>query len=97
MEVISTLPDSYSNIIAAFDTTTKQWNKLGELNQARHGHGVILHQGQFIVVGSYSDEAVTEQCTLKGDSVVCTPVSSEHEVYWFQPNMMSVTENFCPK
>ena len=27
-----------SNVIAAFDTGTKKWQKLGNLNQARVGH-----------------------------------------------------------
>ena len=34
------------NRIAAFSTETKKWKQVGELNQARFGHGVFLHQGQ---------------------------------------------------
>ena len=40
-----------SNVIASFDTETKQWKKLGEMNQDRSGHGVIAHNGHFVVVG----------------------------------------------
>ena len=91
-----------SNVIASFDTTTKQWNKLGELNQARYGHGVILHQGQFIVAGGWGfilfvNERGTERCTLKGDSIQCKTVDPELEDYKFYPEMISVRENFCPK
>ena len=40
-----------SSIIAAFSLVTKQWTKVGLLNEPRCGHGVVLHKNQFIVVG----------------------------------------------
>ena len=82
--------------IAAFDTTSKQWKRLGQLNQARRGHGVILHQGQFIVVGGKYPLG-TERCILNGDSIQCTTVDPELENYKYYPEMMSVPGNFCSK
>ena len=83
-------------IITTFDTTTKQWIRLGKLNQARYAHAVIVHQGQFVVVGG-DGSLGTERCALKGNSVQCTTVDPELENYYFYPEMMSVSENFCPK
>ena len=65
--------------IAGFYTNTKQWKKLGYLNKSREGHGIILHQGQFIVVGGHGLQE-TERCILKGDSIQsfqCTTVGPE--------------------
>ena len=84
----------WSNVIASFSTTSMEWRKLGYLNKARNGHGVIIHQGEFIIVGGYAD---TERCILNGDSVQCSTVDPELEGYYYYPEMMSVPENFCPK
>ena len=83
--------------IAGFDTNTKQWKKLGYLNQGRRGHGLIVHQGQFIVVGGYKGSLATERCILKGDSIQCTTDGPELDDYYFYPELMSVPENYCPK
>ena len=85
-----------SNVIVAFDTHTKQWKTLGELNQARHGHAVIFHQGKFIVVGGEYGSCGTESCLLKDGSVQCKTVGPKLENYFYFPEMMSVSENFCP-
>ena len=66
------------------------------MNQARHGHAVIVHQGKFIVVGGEHGLHGTESCTLKDDSVQCKTADPELENYFYYPEMMSVTENFCP-
>ena len=87
--------------IAAFDTTSKQWKRLGQLNQARRGHGVIDHQGQFIVVGGETTGSLknsafsTERCIWKNDYIKCKTVDPELEEYISYPEMMSVPENFC--
>ena len=87
--------DNFSNVIASFDTSTKIWKKLGKLNQARRGHGVIVHQGQFIVVGGYSGSLGTERCILKDNSIRCETVEPKLEQYYWYPEMLSVTDNFC--
>ena len=91
-------PDIYtaSNKIAAFSTVTKEWKKLGELNQARYGHGVFIQQGDFIVVGGWGIFR-TERCTLNQDAIRCTLIDPELEDYGFYPEMMSVMPNYCEK
>ena len=86
-----------SSTIATFSTVTKEWKKLGELNQARLGHGVFIQQGHFIVVGGYNGNLRTERCTLNEDAISCTLIDPELNGYAFYPEMMSVEQNFCPK
>ena len=83
-------------VIASFDTISKQWERLGELKQARWAHGVIVHQGEFIVVGG-GGEKWTERCTLNDNSIQCNIVNPELENYLDYPHMISVPANFCPK
>ena len=91
-------PDTYtpSNTIAEFSTVTKEWTKLGELNQARYGHGVFIQQGDFIVVGG-SGTFRTERCTLNEGTIRCTLIDPKLNGYYYYPEMMSVEPNFCPK
>ena len=92
-------PDTYtpSNTIASFSTVTKEWKKLGELNQARYAHGVFIQQGDFIVIGDYKGRLRTERCTLNQDAIRCTLVDPELQDYGFYPEMMSVMPNYCEK
>ena len=73
-----------------------EWRKLGYLNKARHAHGVIIHQEEFIIVGGIGTLG-TERCILNGDSVQCSTVDPQLEGYFGYPEMMSIHENFCPK
>ena len=86
-----------SNTIAAFSTVSKEWKKLGELNQARYAHGVLIQQGNFIVVGGYPGNLRTERCTLNEGTIRCTLIDPELKSYGFYPEMMFVEPNFCPK
>ena len=86
-----------SNTIAKFSTLTKEWTKLGELNQARFAHGVFIQQGDFIVVGGFKGDLRTERCTLNEDAIRCTLIDPELKNYGYYPEMMSVEPNFCPK
>ena len=89
-----------SSTIAAFSTKTKAWKKIGNLKNAREGHGVFIQRGEFIIVGgkSYGQKALsTERCTLKGDVIKCKeigPVLTSYEDY---PEMMLVLHDYCPK
>ena len=90
--------DRTSDIDASFDTKSRQWKKLGHLNQARYGNGVINQQGQFIVVGgnSYSEKLrITERCYLENESIQCTTIEPVLDVYY--PELMLVPEDYCPK
>lgn len=90
-------PDVTTNVIAAFDTTKKQWNKVGELNQARRGHGVIIQEGSFVVVGGLGKVGETERCSFHNESIECQIVGPNLRDYSDFPEMMKVPENFCPK
>ena len=88
------------NVIASFSTATMQWKKLGYLNEARNGHGVIFHRGEFIIVGGYDSDIrslSTERCILNVFSVQCSTVDPKFEGFYLYPEMMSISENFCPK
>ena len=86
---------SSKNDIASFDTITKEWKKLGSLNQARRGHRVIFHQGHFVVLGGKKGPLSTERCTLNGDSMQCTTIGPVLEHFQDYPEMMPVPENYC--
>ena len=64
---------------------------------ARKGHGVIVQQGQFIVIGGANGPLGTERCSLVNDSIQCTTVDPELENYNHYPEMMHVSEDFCQK
>lgn len=84
-----------SNTIAAFSTMTKEWEKLGELNQARYANGVFIHQGDFIVVGGLSGNLHTERCTVNEGTARCTTIDPELNGYHYYPEMMAVMPNYC--
>ena len=85
------------NTIAAFSTVTKQWKKLGELNEARYAHGVFIQEGDFIVVGGDNGTRGTERCILNEDEIRCTVIDPELYDYSYYPEMMAVEPNYCPK
>ena len=86
-----------STTIAAFSTVTKEWKKVGNLNQARFAHGVFIQQGNFIVVGGYFGTLGTERCILNEDEIRCTVIDPELSTYYYYPEMMAVEPDFCPK
>ena len=42
-----------TSIIAEFKNN--KWRKIGELNEPKYGLSAILHNGEYIIVGGYSD------------------------------------------
>ena len=87
--------------IASFSTITKKWKKLGELKRARLAHGVIIRDGDFIVIGGRNDTWAssfeTERCSLKDNSVQCSTVAPVLQNYVFYPEMMRVPHDYCEK
>ena len=83
--------------IASFDTNTKQWKKLGNLNGYRKGHGVITYKGEFIVAGGAPWSLETERCTMKDNSIECTYAHPQLQDFFEYPEMMLVTKSFCSK
>ena len=84
-----------TNTIASFDTNTKQWIRVGELNQARDAHAVIVRQGQFVVVGGCCGSLATERCILTDNKVQCTTIDPELNNFYWYPEMMLVSGNYC--
>lgn len=82
--------------IAAFNTITKKWKKVGKLNEARTGHGVIMNKGNFIIVGGM-DYKKTERCTLEGQSIHCKLINPGLDYYMGYPEMMIVPSDYCEK
>ena len=94
--------DRTSDIVASFDTKSRQWKKLGHLNQARYGNGVIVRQGQFVVVGGIGNSnseklRSTERCYFENESIQCTTTEPVLDVYYQYPELMLVPEDYCPK
>ena len=59
------------------------------------GHGAVLIDGFFLVVGGYNDNFQTEKCELHQGTVSCTsqtPVLSGYERY---PELFLISESFC--
>lgn len=83
--------------IASFDTISKEWKKVGDLNQARYGHGVLIQQDYFIVVGGLDGYLSTERCYFVDDSVECVTVEPVVNFYAYYPELTSVDENYCQK
>ena len=95
-----------SSIIAAFPTDEKEWRNMGNLNTARESHGVIIHHGEFLILGGYSyiseyeDDLNTEKCTLSDDKkrIFCKEVGPLLVYsYYLSPAMMLVPYDYCQK
>ena len=89
-------PLKATKTIAAFSTVTKKWKKCGELNDARSGHGVFMHQGEFIVVGGrhYQGDP-TDRCTLVKDTIICKVVDPVFKRHFAYPEMIRVPYDYC--
>ena len=77
--------------IARFDPIQNSWTKLGDLNVAQAGHGVIQVDNQFIVVGGSRDgdeDKPTESCKLNGESVICITREPQLSVFTYYPELM---------
>ena len=84
------------SIIARFDPVDDSWTKLGNLQVARFGHGVIQVDNEFIVVGGYRSrrhngyEMSTESCILNQQSIICTARQPQLSSFTYYPELMLV-------
>ena len=79
--------------IARFDPIENSWTKLGNLNVARSGHGVIQVYNKFIVVGGLDGIAgsePTESCKLNRQSMICTRREPQLSLFIYYPELMLV-------
>ena len=98
---MSILNNSYSfnyqgkqSTIARFDPMKNSWTKLGVLNVARGGAGVIQVNFEFIVVGgsrssAFQDEP-TESCKLSEQSMICTTREPQLSSFEHFPELMLI-------
>ena len=87
-----------TNVIAAFNTKAKEWKKVGELNNARRDHQVMVNQGEFIVVGGEKTKT-TERCLFLDGLIQCElvePVLKDLPYSDFR-ELMRVPFDYCPQ
>ena len=87
--------------IAAFDTIKKEWKYMGDLKEDRIHHGVIIHDGDFLVIGGFywgiesGHDLSIERCILADDSIQCQLIDPVLEARSEFPAMMHVSDDFC--
>ena len=85
--------DERQSTIARFDPIVNSLTKLGNLNVAREGHGVIQFENEFIVVGGDRDggeDEPTESCKLNQQSMNCTTREPQLSKFAFYPELMLI-------
>ena len=85
--------DRRESTISRFDPIENSWEKLGDLNVARAGQGVIQVGNQFIVVGgsrSGKEDEPSESCKLNQKSVVCTTREPTLSNFGWYPELMLI-------
>ena len=72
------------------------------MNNAREGHGVIIQQEDFIIIGGQSYKSDweftfnTERCSLQGGTMHCKDVGPVLTKYRFDLQLMHVPYDYCP-
>ena len=90
----------YDRTIARLDGKTFRWSKLGQLNQGRNGHNVILLQSYFLVVGGYNYDigsVMSEKCHYSSGKIKCTAQQPGLYYYIDFPELLAVPDNYCKK
>ena len=65
------------------------WSNYGEMNTARQGHGVILFDDRFLVIGGYYTKK-NEVCQFDADKLTCTEFASSLSNYENTPSLFIV-------
>ena len=85
--------DEILSTIARFDPVENSWLKLGNLNIARYGLGVIQVHNELIVVGGNQDcgqDEPTESCKLNQQSIICTTREPQLSNFLLYPELMLI-------
>ena len=80
--------------IARFDPIQNSWTKLGDLNVARDGHGVIQVDNEILVIGGSrdsDDDEPTESCKLDGESMSCTTREPQLASFYYYAEIMHLS------
>ena len=84
---------SLSSSILGLSAASWTWSIVGKLNFSRHGHGVILVENTFMVLGGeglYSVDMPNEACLLSSGQFTCTQLSTNLTDYTFTPLLFLV-------
>ena len=84
-------------VIAMLDIASKEWSRVGSLNEGRYSHRVVVGQNDFIIVSGDTKagfSARTERCVLKNDEMSCEVVTPTL-TYFEYPEAMLVDKDFC--
>ena len=79
--------------IGRLDAVTRTWSLAGELNQGRHGHGVIFDEKQFLIIGGLGTYK-TEICIPNGETVSCNQVGEALTDYAEYPELTLVIDDY---
>ena len=69
------------------------WSNVGNLNSARDGHGVILVENTFMVIGGSSTKP-NEACQLNNGQFTCESKTSSLNDYYFYPLLFLVSDDY---
>ena len=78
--------------IFALEEKTWTWSKLGKMKSRRFGHGVILVEEKFVVIGGF-EEMKNEACVLKKGEFSCKEFTTSLNDYAFWPILYLLDEN----
>ena len=83
-----------TDVIAKFNPSSNQWRKMGNLQNYRHGFGLIEIDKKFLVMGGQGNTP-TEVCEVKNELIECTPREPTMNDFYYNPEMMMVTSNYA--
>ena len=87
---------SYSNKIVKFTTANESWSQVGELKNARQGHGVIQIGESFLIVGGWSGALPTEKCHFEeAEKVTCVTMEPTLSYHYQYPELVLVEDDYC--
>ena len=69
------------------------WSNVGNFNSARRGHGVILVENTFMVIGGLSTKP-NEACQLNNGQFTCESKTSSLNDYAFYPLLFLVSDDY---
>ena len=84
---------NYLDSIFRLSGSSWTWSNVGQLNSVRRGHGVILANNKFTVVGGDGNQK-NEACLLDNEQFTCTELSSSLNGYRWWPILHLVDENY---
>ena len=85
--------DKSLSSILALNAASWTWSNIGQLNSARHAHGVTSVNNMFIVIGGLGTQP-NEACSLRNDEFICREKNSSLYRYAWSPLLFLVNDNY---